>query len=46
MTFFFSVYLMQTMKSVQILQITSTSHIVQIAQLMIRKHINSAIKDT
>lgn len=32
-------------KKIQILQITSTAYSVQIAQLMIRKHINSAIKD-
>lgn len=33
-------------KRIQILQITSTAYSVQIAQLMIRKHINSAIKVT
>lgn len=33
-------------KKIQILQITSTAYSVQIAQLMIRKHINSSIKDT
>lgn len=33
-------------KKIQILQITSTAYSVQIAQLMIRKHINSAIKVT
>lgn len=33
-------------KKSQILQITSTAYSVQIAQLMIRKHINSAIKVT
>lgn len=32
-------------KKIQILQITSTAYSVQIAQLMIRKHIYSAIKD-
>lgn len=33
-------------KNIHILQITSTAYSAQIAQLMIRKHINSAIKDT
>lgn len=33
-------------KKIQILQITSTAYSAQIAQLMIRKHINSAIKVT
>lgn len=37
---------MHTKKKIQILQITSTAYSVQIAQLMIRKHINSAIKVT